>query len=311
MRCNLRLRSYKLWGKVMAVATINATGGGNIVQMRIICPNCDAQYEVPDSVIPTDGRDVECSNCGKTWFQSHPDQMVRHPDPDDDNVLVEHPSVPDKPAPAEPSTPPAPPRRQELKPEVADILREEATREAAARSAETLEIQTDLNLSEGDADDERRAREAKERMAKLRGADPEEEPQNAADALRASETAAIAASAAAVSSRRELLPDIEEINSTLRSTADRDAAGPSTSTQGPETTPNKRGFKRGFVASVALFSIATLLYVFAPQIADAVPALDPLLTGYVAWVDSTRLWLDGKTKEALEWLDAMAAASTR
>ncbi|MGJ5621471.1 zinc-ribbon domain-containing protein, partial [Sulfitobacter sp. MF3-043] len=37
--------------------------------MRLICPNCDAQYEV----MPTDGRDVQCSNCGQTWFQHHPD----------------------------------------------------------------------------------------------------------------------------------------------------------------------------------------------------------------------------------------------
>ena len=37
--------------------------------MRLICPNCDAQYEVGEGVIPADGRDVQCSNCGHTWFQ--------------------------------------------------------------------------------------------------------------------------------------------------------------------------------------------------------------------------------------------------
>ncbi|MGB5871974.1 MAG: zinc-ribbon domain-containing protein, partial [Albidovulum sp.] len=37
--------------------------------MRLICPNCDAQYEVEDAVIPDEGRDVQCSNCGTTWFQ--------------------------------------------------------------------------------------------------------------------------------------------------------------------------------------------------------------------------------------------------
>ncbi|MEO9466630.1 zinc-ribbon domain-containing protein, partial [Sulfitobacter pontiacus] len=41
--------------------------------MRLICPNCDAQYEVPDEVMPSSGRDVQCSNCGQTWFQHHPD----------------------------------------------------------------------------------------------------------------------------------------------------------------------------------------------------------------------------------------------
>lgn len=37
--------------------------------MRLICPNCSAQYEVDGSMIPDDGRDVQCSNCGHTWFE--------------------------------------------------------------------------------------------------------------------------------------------------------------------------------------------------------------------------------------------------
>ncbi|MDP3341596.1 zinc-ribbon domain-containing protein [Frigidibacter sp.] len=37
--------------------------------MRLTCPNCAAQYEVDDRVIPAAGRDVQCSNCGQAWFQ--------------------------------------------------------------------------------------------------------------------------------------------------------------------------------------------------------------------------------------------------
>ena len=40
--------------------------------MRLTCPNCDAQYEVDDRAIPDAGRDVQCSNCGHTWFQLAP-----------------------------------------------------------------------------------------------------------------------------------------------------------------------------------------------------------------------------------------------
>ena len=36
--------------------------------MFIKCPNCDAQYEVPNDIIPATGRDVQCSSCSKTWF---------------------------------------------------------------------------------------------------------------------------------------------------------------------------------------------------------------------------------------------------
>ncbi|WP_420862285.1 zinc-ribbon domain-containing protein [Algirhabdus cladophorae] len=42
--------------------------------MRLICPNCGAQYEVSEDVIPQAGRDVQCSNCGQTWFQKHPSE---------------------------------------------------------------------------------------------------------------------------------------------------------------------------------------------------------------------------------------------
>ena len=37
--------------------------------MRLICPNCTAQYEVDASMIPVEGRDVQCSNCGHTWYE--------------------------------------------------------------------------------------------------------------------------------------------------------------------------------------------------------------------------------------------------
>lgn len=37
--------------------------------MRLVCPNCGAQYEIDASLVPPDGRDVQCSNCGHGWFQ--------------------------------------------------------------------------------------------------------------------------------------------------------------------------------------------------------------------------------------------------
>ncbi len=50
--------------------------------MRLTCPNCRAQYEVPDEVIPEEGRDVQCSNCEKTWFQEkHPKAEFETPEP--------------------------------------------------------------------------------------------------------------------------------------------------------------------------------------------------------------------------------------
>ncbi len=59
--------------------------------MRLICPNCVAQYEVDQDVIPPEGRDVQCANCGHNWFQdsiqmfsADPDTPFGAGDPDSD-----------------------------------------------------------------------------------------------------------------------------------------------------------------------------------------------------------------------------------
>ena len=53
--------------------------------MRLVCPNCGAQYEVDDAVIPPNGRDVQCSNCAHSWFQPSKamlDAEAATPEPD-------------------------------------------------------------------------------------------------------------------------------------------------------------------------------------------------------------------------------------
>lgn len=267
--------------------------------MRLICPNCDAQYEVVDDVIPTEGRDVQCSNCGQTWFQHHPDHAPS--DPEEVEEAEDLAPVEDTPGPDEERAPAPEPQRRELDPSVADILREEAEMEAQARAseAEGLESQPDLGLESGESDADRRAREARERMARMRG-EAAEAPEQVSEA---------AATAAAIGSRRDLLPDIEEINSTLRSTGDRQ----STPTADPgkdatEAKPRKSGFRRGFTLMLLLAIILGAIYVFAPDIARSVPQADPYLSAYVAQVDAARVWLDGQVAAGLTWLDNLTAA---
>ncbi|WBU60452.1 zinc-ribbon domain-containing protein [Paracoccus albus] len=38
--------------------------------MRLICPKCNAQYEIDRTMIPEEGREVECSACGHVWLQA-------------------------------------------------------------------------------------------------------------------------------------------------------------------------------------------------------------------------------------------------
>jgi predicted Zn finger-like uncharacterized protein len=276
--------------------------------MRLICPNCDAQYEVPDDVMPTAGRDVQCSNCGQTWFQHHPDHT-----PNDDIAALDDHAPDEETAPPPPPPPPAESERKQLDPAVADILRQEAEAEQAARrTAQSggLESQPDLGMDLEDTspedDTDRRAREARERMARLRGNDSTE-IQAAGGSGAVTDTAS-----AALGSRRDLLPDIDEINSTLRSGSARSGSGAADvepEIEAPTRQRKRRGFRTGFLTVLLIFIVLAAVYVLAPRLADAVPALKSPLQSYVSIVDQGRGWLDTRLQSMLKSLDSAAKES--
>ena len=292
--------------------------------MRLTCPNCEAQYEVPDDVIPSEGRDVQCSNCGDTWYQAHsssaqtaaaespaepaapqdqqPQQDEVEPEPEFDEAEPDEDVDDTTPAPApEPAyesepiaeteddyeedealntPPPASGIARGMDPSVSGILQEEAEREAQLRAAETagVETQPDLGLESTDGDEaSRQARQARNRMARMKGENP---------ALLA---------AAESGSRRGLLPDIEEINSTLRAGSD-PVARPDHLTAEQEPARRKSGFSRGFAIALLLVLGLVMIYTNAPKIAETLPQADPYLSSYVAMVDQARLWLDSTVK---------------
>ena len=248
--------------------------------MRLTCPNCDAQYEVPNEVIPSEGRDVQCSNCGDTWFQTH----VESADP-----IEVAPELPTNPAASdeEPSQEPVPqpvPVQSALESSVKDILREEAELEAQIRADETgntLESQPDLGLDDLADETERGNKDAQDRMARIRGAEPEAETTAKADPINAPD------------SRRGMLPDIEEINSTLHANSDEPDA---TTAVGPALVKAKpkSNFARGFAVAIVIAIAMATVYANAPRIAQRFPQADPALNSYVAGVENLRLWIDTK-----------------
>lgn len=332
--------------------------------MRLICPNCDAQYEVPTDVMPIEGRDVQCSNCGYTWFQSHPDapqdnggdqsqkdpaaedvapepnepvaetQSAVQPDsqepvtePPSEEPITSEPADVQEPMPeaasADPDVPAeeptdsweetdlsdtddeqpaqAIPARRELDPAVADVLRAEAELEELARRNEmtAMESQPELGLPEGATESAvQRAEQARTRMARMRGARPDD---GSAMAASVTETS--------TASRRDLLPDIEEINSTLRSNSDRSPATDPGQTAQLEVR-EKRSSARGFTLAVALFTVFVLIYVFAPEIGESVPLVQVPLTAYVETIDAGRGWLDAQVVNLLGWLDQTAQSAS-
>lgn len=238
--------------------------------MRLICPNCDAEYEVDASVIPEAGRDVQCSNCGHAWFQLPPD-MTEAAEAEDELFapLPEDEDEAEAAALPPPGDEAAPPRA--IDESVLSVLREEAERESSARKAETpqpIETQTELGLEQPTPPDA-----AARRIAAMKGIEPPP-PEPAKPAAR-----------------RDLLPEIDEINSTLRATSEpRDGeAGAVAETLGKA---GRRGFRTGFLLTILAAVIAAVVYVMAPKLSEQFPAAAPTLSGYVTKVDAGRLWLD-------------------
>lgn len=292
--------------------------------MRLVCPNCGAQYEVDDKVIPDSGRDVQCSACGHAWYQRPAGQT------DEDEPAADLPH--EEPISAEEDEAGARPEADaEVEPDdahddeadderdaaiaaaagsrrivddgVRDILKEEAEREIAAReregrhAPEQVETQGELGIGRGQDPDEERRRLARERMARMRGIDLDEDEDDIPIPAHPDEPDAPTA-------RRDLFPDIEEINSTLDS---RDSPADERVAGAPEE--RRGGFGRGFMLVVVLALIAVAVYVLAPQIAARIPATETALGAYVETVDKGRLWLEENTQALIGKLEDMAGAN--
>jgi len=247
--------------------------------MRLICPNCDAQYEVDVSAIPAVGRDVQCSNCGHAWFQAA-DVTASAPPHDHD---AEDSGLSQDRSDVQLSSQPLPQRRS-IDESVLSVLREEAEREAIARRADaaTLEMQGELVL----------APPVKVPPAPVL---PSAEPDT-----RLSAVADRPAPFSRPTARRDLLPDIEEINSTL-SPSTRVARDKVDDDDLPDLTDSRTqrsGFRSGFVLMLVLAGLAMVLYIMAPQIAQQIPGTAEAMTAYVSAVDAARLWLDTLIRQA-------------
>jgi predicted Zn finger-like uncharacterized protein len=286
--------------------------------MRLICPNCDAQYEVDDAAIPPTGRDVQCSSCGHAWFQMHADAM---PDSQPDASVPADPAgsdlsaamwsdagvdTPDNPAdiegPADEGPPPVLPdvqeaaglRRRGLDDTVLAVLREEAAREAAVRRTEAppaIEMQTDLGLAPPPPALSPSVLAARERFADL--------------SVSPNELSSDGELAARPASRRELLPDIEEINSTLRASSEPRGDGAEAQTK-TYVEADRRGFRTGFVMMILIAVLFWSVYVMAPRIVAAVPASERAMKIYVDGVDRARLGVDAALQSASRSLRSLS-----
>lgn len=178
--------------------------------------------------------------------------------------------------------------------EVADILREEAEREVTQRRSEeppTLEAQAELGLGE-----EPPSEVLRERLDRMRG--------DGVPQTTVAQTLAAATATPLDGPRRERLPDIEEIKTTLRPG---DMSGDDEPPIGPSEMNRIRqaGFRRGFATLVLAAGVLVAAYVFAPQIIDLIPGTEPMMMSYVDTANSVRDGIDRMMARAITGLNGL------
>ena len=228
--------------------------------MRLVCPNCDAQYEVPDQVIPEGGRDVQCSDCGNTWFF--------RPGGATGDVPDEGSQAPDTATAAAP--------RSTVTDEVAEILRSEAEHEAKARAREA-QLAAAASLAA--------LREGKARKP-------------VAAAASAAEPAKPGSAPPDPSEKDSPLPDVNALTSTLKPRNDAPATQMPDAAPAPPPERQSGDFWTGFLLVVFVAVLAVSLYTFAPQIAEALPWAARPVTAYTEWIDAMRAWLNAQVAVA-------------
>lgn len=251
--------------------------------MRLTCPNCDAQYKVPDDAIPETGREVQCSNCANTWFQPH--EAHSRPTTGADKAQSDESDA------RQPDTGHAAPPQREIDPAVASVLREEAERERRARAA----AQKGLGTSHSD-----KTPHARDAM--------EPTPPGVGRA-----TAAQSEGSPASTARPGLYPDIDEVKAAPAQKPEPEpqpAAPAFVAYSKASPAPARRGFWRGFLLAVLIALALLLVYVFAIPLADMLPPLDGLLADYVALIDGLRQWLDAQVTAAMVWFVNVTAPAS-
>jgi predicted Zn finger-like uncharacterized protein len=234
--------------------------------MRLICTECNAQYEIDAALLPETGREVQCSSCGHVWFQEkNPASSKQQPtDLRTTDIKAEQSSPPSSSV--EPNQ--TLPTQRKIDDKVLGILREEAEFEARQRAREAggLETQPDLGLTS--ASSWPSSRPPKTPISPQDT--PDEGPKPAQTAF----------------------PDIEDISASLEPIGSSRMGRSNAEFDLPVTaSERKRSFWVGLSVPVGLSGILLAPYLLAPEIISALPATEPALTGYVHAVDVVRIRL--------------------
>ncbi|QHQ37057.1 zinc-ribbon domain-containing protein [Algicella marina] len=253
--------------------------------MRIVCPNCSAQYEVDGRLFTSEGRAVQCAQCNTRWTQQkvedeplaldNPVDTSQRPSqslPDDEREAIraavqEEVAIRD----AAIGTP-----ADKVKAEIASHRRTFSQDEEPPAPIADDDSEEDLikslreQLSEADSDyddDDTYTRRPTGRRdlshaIDMAGIDVEDDEDEPVKAHRGKRGAAV--------NQSELAAALQEYER--------------------ERTPTGGG-RWGFVTAVFLFLIAFGIYFARDEIGASFPAAQPALAQYEAGVDSARIWV--------------------
>ncbi len=305
--------------------------------MRLICPNCDAQYEVDDDLIPEEGRDVQCASCDATWFQA-PHKPARAGDA---LSVVAGAAESDED------------ERARIRSAVADELQAQqremarAAAEAEARAAEAEQARTDDNVAlpherkEGPTADaglpqhSMTAPPATMGGPARRAAAPEPEPERVEDddflkTLRAelADTAPPDDGKAPRSARRSVIAaaanaglDPDELKEEIATGRPKiDPKDLSASLRDDYSDVNelfaepRSRTPKGIFAGLVLAALAAGVYIKADLVAEKLPQAIPYLEKYVAAVDTGRVEVEKgygwASTTVMELIDQQLAGSS-
>lgn len=283
--------------------------------MRLTCPSCGTEYEVEDTAIPPEGRDVQCSNCQTLWFQTAGPGIAAAAEERAPSAGEEAPGF----------APPPPLPQREIDPAVLAILHEEAARETAARAVEKAveraraESASPVPPSATALPEVKEAAEeapkpagkvAAKAPAKTPTKTPMKTPVKTAAKSAAPKAPVEAKSAATIekmepqpglvdqgqaeaaprpAKARPALPDVEAVKSSLAAREAAPLAALGAGALDYEGVPRRgRGFGRGFVTALLFGALLWGAYAEAPRLAKAWPPAAPYLAAYAQKVDHWR-----------------------
>ncbi|MEV8465701.1 zinc-ribbon domain-containing protein [Fluviibacterium sp. DFM31] len=235
--------------------------------MRIICPDCQAKYDIPDAAIPDAGREVQCARCAHAWYQlpltgaaagAVPRDLARDDGEDEDTPPPEATARQD-------TETGAPSPRRELDPSLLSVLREEAKREAAVRAGKEEILPPAAATPEPAAPSG-----ASARLARLKAAETSGTP------LTPDTEAAVEDPGAATRSPQPPLLTASEATA-KPARPGRDLPVPISSTELAVIAQRRlrTGFRLGFGLTAGLACLAVGVYLAAPHVAAILPQGTP------------------------------------